>query len=126
MAAVGAYELDELVGLARDKSQKSRSVLVAAVNDLFSDEEELHPGFGPGSLCPLCRFPTHEWAENTEHLSQLVKEEYPEWEPLQGICTQCANRYLFTAAFSMNPPNSPNQIMDRNPASFHGLGMEDI
>lgn len=41
MSAVGAYELDELVTLARDKSQKSRSILVAAINDLYSDEEEL-------------------------------------------------------------------------------------
>lgn len=41
MATVGAYELEELVRLARDKSQKSRSILVAAINDLYSDEEEL-------------------------------------------------------------------------------------
>jgi uncharacterized protein (DUF2336 family) len=41
MAAVGAFELEELVRLARDKSQKSRSILVAAINDLYSDEEEL-------------------------------------------------------------------------------------
>jgi uncharacterized protein (DUF2336 family) len=41
MAAVGAFELEELVRLARDKSQKSRSILVAAINDLYSDEEKL-------------------------------------------------------------------------------------
>lgn len=41
MAAVGAHELDALVRLARDKSQQSRSTLVAAINDLYSDEEKL-------------------------------------------------------------------------------------
>ncbi len=41
MTAVGAFELDELVRLARDKSQKSRSVLVTTINDLYSDEEAL-------------------------------------------------------------------------------------
>ncbi len=41
MAAVGAFELDELVRLARDKSQKSRTILVTAINDLYSDEEAL-------------------------------------------------------------------------------------
>jgi uncharacterized protein (DUF2336 family) len=41
MTAVGAFELDELVRLARDKSQKSRSILVTTINDLYSDEEAL-------------------------------------------------------------------------------------
>ena len=41
MSAVGAYELDELIKLARDKSQKSRSILVTAINDLYSDEDGL-------------------------------------------------------------------------------------
>jgi hypothetical protein len=41
MTAAVAFEVQELVRLARDKSQKSRSVLVAAINDLYSDEEEL-------------------------------------------------------------------------------------
>ncbi len=77
----------------------------------ISAEGEACPTFGPGSLCPLCRFPTHEWAETTEHFSQQVKSEYPDWETSQGICTQCANRYLFTAAFSMDPQDS--QINDR-------------
>ena len=80
------------------------SVLKIAVG--ISDESEPHPTFSPGSLCPLCRFPTHEWAETTEHFSQQVKSEYPGWKPSQGICSQCANRYLFTAAFSTDSQDS--------------------
>ncbi len=41
MTAVSAFDLQELVKLARDKSQKSRSILVTAINDLYSDEEQL-------------------------------------------------------------------------------------
>ena len=41
MSAVGAFELEELVKLARDKSEKSRSILVTAINDLYSGEEGL-------------------------------------------------------------------------------------
>ncbi len=41
MTAAVAFELDELVRLARDKSQKSRTILVTAINDLYSDEEAL-------------------------------------------------------------------------------------
>jgi uncharacterized protein (DUF2336 family) len=41
MTVVGAFELEELVKLARDKSEKSRSILVAAINDLYSGEEVL-------------------------------------------------------------------------------------
>ena len=41
MTAVSAFDLQELVKLARDKSQKSRSILVAAINDLYSNEEQL-------------------------------------------------------------------------------------
>ncbi len=77
----------------------------------ISDGEEPRPTFGPGSLCPLCRFPTHEWAETPEHFSQQVKSEFSGWEPSQGICTQCANRYLFTVALSTD--SFDGQINDR-------------
>ncbi len=41
MTSVRARDIETLVELARDKSQKSRSILVAAINDLYSDEEQL-------------------------------------------------------------------------------------
>ncbi len=41
MTSVRVRELESLVQLARDKSQQSRSILVAAINDLYSDEEQL-------------------------------------------------------------------------------------
>ncbi len=41
MTSLLVRELETLVELARDKSQQSRSILVAAINDLYSDEEQL-------------------------------------------------------------------------------------
>ncbi len=41
MTAAVAFEFEELVKLARDKSQESRSILVATINDLYSSEEKL-------------------------------------------------------------------------------------
>ena len=55
-----------------------------------------------GSPCSLCLFPTHEWAEKTDKLCIEVKKEFPEWDFSQGICSQCANRYLFASAWSTN------------------------
>ncbi len=41
MTSAPSRELKSLVELARDKSQRSRSILVTAINDLYSDEEQL-------------------------------------------------------------------------------------
>ena len=41
MTSAPVRELKSLVELARDKSQQSRSILVTAINDLYSDEEQL-------------------------------------------------------------------------------------
>lgn len=60
MAAVGAFELDELVRLARDKSQKSRSILVTAINDLYSDEEEILTEQDRATMVDIIRVLIHE------------------------------------------------------------------
>ncbi len=41
MTSARVREIETLVELARDKSQQSRSIIVAAINDLYSDEEQL-------------------------------------------------------------------------------------
>ena len=60
MAAVGALGLDELVRLARDKSQKSRSILAAAINDLYSDEEEILTEQDRAVMVDIIRVLIHE------------------------------------------------------------------
>ena len=56
-----------------------------------------------GMPCPLCRFTTFEWSEATPALAEAVRADYPAWAPSQGLCTQCANRYLLGALFAPAP-----------------------
>ncbi len=60
MAAVSAFEFDELVGLTRDKSQKSRTILVTAINALYSDEEALHTEQDRALMVDIIRQLIHE------------------------------------------------------------------
>jgi len=70
---------DELLNYARDP---------AGFKDVY------HPM--PGSPCPLCGFPTHDWSDIGALDSGLVasiKSDFPTWEPSQGLCRQCLEIY---------------------------------
>jgi len=49
----------------------------------------------PGSLCPLCRFPTFTWVDGTEleEFIRLIKEDFPGWEKDIGACERCIEAY---------------------------------
>ena len=51
----------------------------------------------PGSRCPLCNFPTYEFAPNPESLPQetirQITQDFSEWVPSRGLCYQCADLY---------------------------------
>lgn len=51
----------------------------------------------PGTHCPLCRFPTHTFEIDPGELSGEVlaalRQDFPDWSPLQGLCLQCADLY---------------------------------
>jgi hypothetical protein len=51
----------------------------------------------PGSLCPLCRFPTFTWKHDInvldEDVIKLIKKDYPHWETVKGACEQCIEGY---------------------------------
>ena len=48
----------------------------------------------PGSACPFCRFPTHDWIPEPRLLAAAIQEacrdSLPGWSPDDGICGQCA------------------------------------
>ncbi len=50
-------------------------------------------GRSPGSSCPLCRFPTHDWEPDPAGLppdvAAAVRRSDAGWTPEQGICGQC-------------------------------------
>lgn len=55
-------------------------------------------GHGPGSLCPLCGFPTHDWfdfdSSRAVDCLTRIKGARPQWRQGQGACRQCAETYL--------------------------------
>jgi hypothetical protein len=57
--------------------------------------------FFPGSLCPLCRFPTFHWADDLDKLPkeamESLKKDFPTWEPEEGACNQCIETYRVEA-----------------------------
>ena len=60
----------------------------------------------PGGLCPLCGFPTFEWANvpalNPETLS-LLRAQFPDWMPAQGACKRCVEIYEIAGKFEAPP-----------------------
>ena len=48
----------------------------------------------PGSPCPLCRFPTYSWVEEfDEAVVELIKGDFPGWEPEERACGRCVEVY---------------------------------
>jgi hypothetical protein len=51
-----------------------------------------------GSPCPLCKFPTYEWARDLEEdVAEAVRGDFPQWQSEQGICERCAELYRMRA-----------------------------
>ena len=50
--------------------------------------------WSPGSPCPFCRFPTHDWEPDPAGLPAGLLAEArtsdPAWTPDRGICGQCS------------------------------------
>lgn len=51
----------------------------------------------PGSLCPICRFPTFNWADDLDQFNtnaiKLIQEDNPNWTTENGVCEQCVEGY---------------------------------
>src|SRR5690606_4534762 len=58
----------------------------------------------PGSLCPLCQFPTFDWANLAEVSPQALERlraEFPRWTPAQGACARCVEIYELAGRFEL-------------------------
>jgi hypothetical protein len=61
----------------------------------------------PGGLCPLCGFPTFDWADAAGLDPQAlapVRADYPDWKPEEGACRQCLDSYVLRARFASAAP----------------------
>ena len=60
----------------------------------------------PGSLCPLCQFPTFDWADVSavapETLTKLSRQ-FPQWSRHQGVCQRCVEIYDLAGKFELPP-----------------------
>jgi len=65
--------------------------LAADPRDLSRAHEAL-----PGAPCPLCSFPTFEWAPISSFSDEIIvrlQREFPHWRPEQGCCARCMEVY---------------------------------
>jgi hypothetical protein len=66
----------------------------------------LAQGPEPGASCPLCGFPTFDWAPAESlapQVSARVLSEFPQWTPEQGLCLRCREAYEVAAKLGPAP-----------------------
>jgi len=84
---------DEILAMAKD----SRTLIDKTLNDSIQGEFKEEYRMLPGSLCPLCKFPTFNWCENLlterEKVLARIKTDFPSWNPDQGACERCVEVY---------------------------------
>jgi hypothetical protein len=73
---------------------------------LASDPRDLKSAHEPtpGAPCPLCGFPTFDWAEMDRFSGQAItaiQREFPQWTPPQGACGRCLAIYRQVGASSL-------------------------
>lgn len=60
----------------------------------------------PGGSCPLCDFPTFNWANTgalVPEIAARVTAEFPAWSQEQGLCGRCLETYVAAAVTQMQP-----------------------
>jgi len=69
-----------------------------SVDELVEEAKELGPL--PGTTCTLCGFPSFDWVEEAakdEDIVKILKEDFPDWKPQDGVCSRCAEYYKIKA-----------------------------
>lgn len=60
--------------------------------------ERIHKPLGEGGLrCPLCHFTSYEdkrvWTREHQPIVVEIHRDFPEWRPVEGLCSQCFDLY---------------------------------
>ena len=69
-----------------------------SAEELLEEKKKLGPL--PGTTCTLCGFPSFDWVEEAaedEDIVKILKEDFPDWEPQDGVCSRCAEYYKIKA-----------------------------
>ena len=101
---------DDLLGLA------GRIVAAGRVDQVAGDRDAAHertPALGTyrstyERRCPLCRFPTCEWAGNDSlrRIADIVRSDHATWSLEAGACAHCAERYALLGPTPAVPDGS--------------------
>jgi hypothetical protein len=92
----------------RDRVLPSLQLAVDRVASLFEVDRKSPTSKSPTATarethCPLCRFPTTDWAapELLPTIAPTVEADFPDWSPSDRCCNHCAERYQSLAAPSV-------------------------
>ncbi|ODS34601.1 MAG: hypothetical protein SCARUB_00181 [Candidatus Scalindua rubra] len=80
-------------------SKDINKVLAIAKEGNHENEAE-RVGPLPGTTCTLCGFPSFEWVEDIEsdeEVVKILKEDFPDWSPHDGVCPRCVEYYKVKA-----------------------------
>jgi len=83
----------------------------------------------PGARCPLCGFPTFDWAENTgrsEFLIETIQQDFPTWTPQQPICRRCEEVYRDRARRASVGASVLSDSVGTSRASCNAQGVRDV
>ncbi len=86
---------DRMVELAKDTNKVLELAEEGRSPEEF-EEETKKVGPLPGTTCSLCGFPSFDWVEDIvedEDVVKVLKEDFPDWEPHDGVCSRCAEYY---------------------------------
>ena len=78
---------------------------LALIVDPRGLRESLRPV--PGASCPLCDFPTFNWADGKSlppEITGRIVAEFPAWSAEQGLCNRCRETYEAVIASQLHAP----------------------
>jgi len=88
---------EELFARFFDAQQPRHQELAAFAFDPRAATDTLSNQAVAGTNCSLCRFPTHAFVADAATLGSdvlaAIKEDFPDWTPIKGLCAQCADLY---------------------------------
>lgn len=113
--------LEELFSRFFDSEQPKHTDLVRFAFDPRQATGSLQRHAAPGTHCALCKFPTHAFEAEPSNLGAdvlaAINEDFPNWAPSLGLCTQCADLYrarqMSMAALKLLPGWSPSAARAR-------------
>ncbi len=84
-------DVDKIIAIAKEGSFTDES-------NHENEAEKIGPL--PGTTCTLCGFPSFEWVEDIEsdeEVVKILKEDFPDWSPHDGVCPRCMEYYKVRA-----------------------------